>query len=570
VVVAVTVTAASAFTDDSDAAFILVHALSALPFLLCGVVLSRGALRGGPPEYRPFWRPWLTATCLSTLAAVSAVIGVVGDMRAFVALDVAFMVAAGPFWTVATLRMLRLLAGRLSVSIDLVDGLTALLVLGAPWLLVLAEPLANADEKLFAVPFAVITLVAPASLYLTLVELWRVPAGQRVPHALGLALGAAFTVSCTMQLAHVAAKVDLPPPAFVGLHALVMGLVMAVPLWAAGEEAGPVPLRPPEADARHLGPMPAVAAVALPLLAAYVFVTRDEHPEGVPFLVVVTLAVVVLNAVRHAALAREARRLHDGLAEASAERGRLLADMLRALEDDRHRTATELHTQAVGSLTTLGTIIQTAAVTLPPATATAVTETIAGLQADLTDRAEDLRQLMVAMRAPAFPEAAPAGGAAGAGGGDEALGAALRAYAAELGRDRPSPIVCVEVQPDLHLDWSTMTIAYRVAQEAVANAARHARASSVTVRVTAEGRGVLLEVRDDGSGFEPGRASPGSGLGTMAMFANLGRGELSVESSPGRGTMVRCLLGTRRDRPAPTGPLPGRRHLHVVSLPADG
>jgi signal transduction histidine kinase len=575
VVVGVTWTVASGFADGRDTTFLLVHALSTLPFLPCAALLTWGALRRAPASYRRFWRDWLVATCLATLAALSAIVGVVADSRAFVALDVAFMVAAAPFWTVATFRMLRLLAGRLSISIDLVDGLMALLVLGAPWLLVLAEPMGEADERLFAIPFAVVTVVAPAGLYLAFVELYRVPAGQRAPHAIGLALGAAFTVSVTLQLANVVTEVDLPAPVFVALHVLVMGLVMEVPLWAASADAVPVTPRPPEQESRHAGPMPAVAAVVLPLLAAYVFATRDDRPWGVPFLVVIVLGVVALNAVRHTAMARETRRLHAGLAAASEERGRLLAAMLRALEEDRHRTATELHSQAVGSLTTLGTIIQTAAVTLPPATATAVTDTIAGLQGDLTDRAEELRQLMVAMRAPAFPEASPGAGAGAATGGtagrgDEALGAALRAYAAELVRDRPGPVVCVEVQPGLHLDWSTMTIAYRVAQEAVSNAARHARALSVEVRVSAAGSGVLVEVRDDGCGFEPGRAAPGSGLATMELFASLGRGELAAESTPGRGTVVRCLLGTRPARTPPPTPRHGRRHLHAVPGPVTG
>lgn len=580
-------TVVSGFLDDGKPTYLLAHAVTALPFLVASLACTRGVLRAAPPEYLPFWRPWFAATWLSTLAALAAVVGVVGHMRAFVALDAALMAASSPLWAVATVRMLRIHAGRLSVSIDLVDGLTALLVLGAPWLLVVAEPLARADELLFAVPFAVVTVLAPAGLYLAFVELSRVPATERVPHGIGLALGTAFTVSITMQLAQVVANVDLPLPAFIGLHCLVMGLVLASSLWATGgaaaSEAAAGEVSRPGADARHTSPMPAVAAVALPALGAYVFATRAERPWGVAFFVVIVLLVVVLNAVRHAALAREARRLQAGLADAAEERGRLLAAMLRALEDDRHRTASELHAQAVGSLTTLGTIIQTAAVTLPPATAAAVTETIAGLQGDLTDRAEQLRQLMVAMRSPAFSDprtAEPARPRARNGGGSAALAAALRAYAADLVRDRDAPVVTVDVDESLHLDWSTMTIAYRIAQEALANAARHADAARVSVRVRAAGCAIEVVVCDDGRGFapDPPRGGPGSGLGTMELFASLGRGELTVDAAPGRGTEVRCLLGTRRSPSPPRSPAgppaadsargaparQGRPHLHVV------
>jgi two-component system, NarL family, sensor histidine kinase UhpB len=581
--VGVASTVASGFLDDSKRTFLLAHGVTALPFLLAGLACTRGALRGAPPEYRPFWRPWFAATCLSTLAALAAVVGVVAHMRVFVALDVALMVASTPLWALATVRMLRIHAGRLSVSIDLVDGLTALLVLGAPWLLVVAEPLARADELLFAIPFVAATVLAPAGLYLAFVDLSRVPAIGRVPHGIGLALGAAFTVSITMQLAHAVASIDLPLPAFIGLHCLVMALVLAASLWATGGAGASAPAPHafrPRADARHTSPMPAFAAAVLPLLGAYVFATRGERPWGVPFFVMIVLLVVVLNAVRHAALAREARRLQARLADAAEERGRLLAAMLRALEDDRHRTASELHAQAVGSLTTLGTIIQTAAVTLPPATASAVTETIEGLQGDLADRAEQLRQLMVAMRSPAFsdlrPAAPPARPSARVGGGGAALAAALRAYAADLVRDREAPVVTVDVDESLHLDWSTMTIAYRIAQEALANATRHADAARVDVQVRAAGCGIEVAVCDDGRGFtlDPDGGGPGSGLTTMELFASLGRGELAVGAAPGGGTEVRSVLGTRRamspSRSSASAPSRGadgrasRPHLHVV------
>ena len=57
-------------------------------------------------------------------------------------------------------------------------------------------------------------------------------------------------------------------------------------------------------------------------------------------------------------------------------------------------------------------------------------------------------------------------------GGDSALGAALAAYASEL-YEEPTRTVAVYVDPGLELDQSTMTIVYRITQEALLNAARH-------------------------------------------------------------------------------------------------
>ncbi len=82
--------------------------------------------------------------------------------------------------------------------------------------------------------------------------------------------------------------------------------------------------------------------------------------------------------------------------------------------------------------------------------------------------------------------------------------------------------------------------AYRVAQEALTNVARHAGASRVEVRLEA-GRGRLtLSVGDDGRGFDPAivAGQDGWGLAGMAERANLAGGRLEIASSPGGGTSV--------------------------------
>jgi PAS domain S-box-containing protein len=81
---------------------------------------------------------------------------------------------------------------------------------------------------------------------------------------------------------------------------------------------------------------------------------------------------------------------------------------------------------------------------------------------------------------------------------------------------------------------------FRIAQEALSNAARHAHASAVTVLLSPNGRGLRLAVSDDGSGFDPGGARDHASLGLASMRerVRLLRGELDIESSPGRGTTV--------------------------------
>ena len=85
------------------------------------------------------------------------------------------------------------------------------------------------------------------------------------------------------------------------------------------------------------------------------------------------------------------------------------------------------------------------------------------------------------------------------------------------------------------------SVLYRVAQEAVRNAVRHARASDVTVRVAVSPGEAVLTVRDDGAGFDVAQAEAarrGMGLFVMRERLALIHGTLDIASAPGRGTTV--------------------------------
>ncbi|WP_242908370.1 GAF domain-containing sensor histidine kinase [Actinomadura terrae] len=90
------------------------------------------------------------------------------------------------------------------------------------------------------------------------------------------------------------------------------------------------------------------------------------------------------------------------------------------------------------------------------------------------------------------------------------------------------------------------TVAYRIAQEALYNALRHADARTVDVRLAARDEHVVLEVADDGSGFETsesgrpnGGGEGGLGLASMRDRACSIGGTLTIDAAPGRGTTVR-------------------------------
>jgi signal transduction histidine kinase len=87
--------------------------------------------------------------------------------------------------------------------------------------------------------------------------------------------------------------------------------------------------------------------------------------------------------------------------------------------------------------------------------------------------------------------------------------------------------------------------AYRIASEAVANAFRHGDATACTVQLSADGTGLHLDVRDDGTGIPPD-AVPGVGLASMRdRAAELG-GELGIDTGPS-GTTLHARLPLRTD-----------------------
>jgi PAS domain S-box-containing protein len=81
---------------------------------------------------------------------------------------------------------------------------------------------------------------------------------------------------------------------------------------------------------------------------------------------------------------------------------------------------------------------------------------------------------------------------------------------------------------------------YRVAQEALNNVTRHARAHTASVVLRQVDGGLLLAIRDDGVGFEPGepRARGSLGLVSMRERLRLVNGTLDIESAPGQGTVI--------------------------------
>ncbi len=206
-----------------------------------------------------------------------------------------------------------------------------------------------------------------------------------------------------------------------------------------------------------------------------------------------------------------------------AERRRAGSAALRAQEQERARVARDLHDEVNQSLTAVLLRLEAARDESPPELAEQLAETKA-----LANQAmRELLALARQLRPTALDDLGLAAAIAG-----QVEGAAAAGIAAEL----------VEEGGFSDLDDDAQLVVYRVAQEALSNAARHSGADHVTVTLRRSGDGVELDVADDGRGFAFEESESGLGIAGMRERALLIGAELRIESRPGQGTTVRLKV----------------------------
>jgi two-component system, NarL family, sensor histidine kinase LiaS len=128
------------------------------------------------------------------------------------------------------------------------------------------------------------------------------------------------------------------------------------------------------------------------------------------------------------------------------------------------------------------------------------------------------------------------------------LATALREYAARWsdGAEIPADF---RVQGEREVPLEAEQALFRVAQEALANVARHSEARHAEIDLVYTRNAVTLRVADDGRGFDPMR-NPGGGFGLQSMRERLVRlgGHINVESAPGKGTRVEGFCPLRQEK----------------------
>lgn len=208
-------------------------------------------------------------------------------------------------------------------------------------------------------------------------------------------------------------------------------------------------------------------------------------------------------------------------------------------EDERRRLARELHDGLGQNLTALKHRLSQLFDDLPGADP-AVRARMAAAVALCADSLDDTRNLSRLLRPPILD--------------DLGLAAALQWLARSIDDSGPMAVV-TEIEPLPPLDGERQTLLFRVAQEALNNASKHARAQSVLLRLVLRGGDLQLQVIDDGVGCEVERAlrSGGSGLGGMRERLRLYGGQLQLRSAPGQGTRLRAIVPVRERDPEDAG-----------------
>ncbi|MFM7068954.1 MAG: histidine kinase, partial [Actinomycetes bacterium] len=140
------------------------------------------------------------------------------------------------------------------------------------------------------------------------------------------------------------------------------------------------------------------------------------------------------------------------------------------------------------------------------------------------------------------------------------LGTVLEQFAARIA-ERAHLQIHVEADKDARLPLLQEREMWRVAQEALANVERHARATAVRIIWRCDGTRALIDVTDNGVGFEQGRAGRLDSYGVMGMrerASSIGAA-LEILSAPGRGTRVRCTINPDTSGSQPTHQTIGAR-----------
>jgi signal transduction histidine kinase/ligand-binding sensor domain-containing protein len=205
--------------------------------------------------------------------------------------------------------------------------------------------------------------------------------------------------------------------------------------------------------------------------------------------------------------------------------------LMKAQEQERIRIAAELHDGVMQELLAVTMMLGTAKRRIDdhsPAKAT-----IDKIQDRMIRVGTDIRRLSHDLHPPILQEAG--------------LPRAVQTYCERFAAGSGLPVSCDADESVHDLSPGASLALFRIMQEALGNAARHATAKQITVRLSRANGEVSLSVSDDGVGFDASRLSSPGGLGLITMRERASQldGTFEFDSAPGRGTTIQVVIPFR-------------------------
>jgi signal transduction histidine kinase/ligand-binding sensor domain-containing protein len=242
------------------------------------------------------------------------------------------------------------------------------------------------------------------------------------------------------------------------------------------------------------------------------------------FLALSLVAVIGLVWTAHRIRLRIVEK-HEGEISALNER------LMKAQEQERIRIAGELHDSVMQQLLAVTMMLGTAKRRI--AAGVDANATIDKLQEKLIEVGTGIRQLSHELHPPILQDAG--------------LPEAVRAYCEQFSATSGVPVVCDVDENARDLSRGAALAVFRIVQEALGNAAKHAAAKQIAVRLNRSDGLVSLSVSDDGVGFDPGRLGASGGLGLILMRERASQlnGKFECESAPGQGTTIEVVIPFR-------------------------
>ncbi|HYZ82836.1 MAG TPA: PAS domain S-box protein [Bryobacteraceae bacterium] len=214
---------------------------------------------------------------------------------------------------------------------------------------------------------------------------------------------------------------------------------------------------------------------------------------------------------------------------AEEERQRLLRRLLVAQEEERRRIARDMHDDLTQRVTLLAIQMDTLRLN-PPEERAQVSADITSLTRQVVALADEIRRFSHRLH-PSVLE-------------DLGLEAALRRLTHDLEVAYGMTVHITADPLSRPVPLETATALYRIAQEALRNAARHAPGAGVIVRLSGNGLQLRLSVHDDGPGFDAEAARTTGGLGVLSMQerSEAVGGRFILRSTPGSGTDIQVIV----------------------------